>query len=103
MDDSGTEVFTILFPSGTPLPARRHHSLQGPGSLSSVSLELYQAQRAIAQVTPLLRDISVKIYKEIRDNIRSAGNDCKINLDVVNLVLDHPEDVLLFLHFVFVI
>ncbi|XP_056603898.1 heat shock 70 kDa protein 14 [Triplophysa dalaica] len=58
VDDSGTEVFTILFPSGTPLPARRHHSLQGPGSLSSVSLELYQAQRAIAQI--VLRDLEPK-------------------------------------------
>uniref|UniRef100_A0A672NRH6 Heat shock 70 kDa protein 14 n=1 Tax=Sinocyclocheilus grahami TaxID=75366 RepID=A0A672NRH6_SINGR len=38
VDDSGAEVFTVLFPSGTPLPARRQHTLQGPGSLSSVML-----------------------------------------------------------------
>uniref|UniRef100_A0A8C1DHA9 Heat shock protein 14 n=1 Tax=Cyprinus carpio carpio TaxID=630221 RepID=A0A8C1DHA9_CYPCA len=60
VDDSGEEVFTVLFPSGTPLPARRQHTLQGPGSLSSVSLELYQAQRPIAQVSTLLTDISMQ-------------------------------------------
>uniref|UniRef100_A0A9J8CGD1 Heat shock protein 14 n=1 Tax=Cyprinus carpio carpio TaxID=630221 RepID=A0A9J8CGD1_CYPCA len=58
MDDSGAEVFTVLFPSGTPLPARRQHTLQGPGCLSSVSLELYQAQRPIAQI--VLRDLEPK-------------------------------------------
>lgn len=58
VDDSGEEVFTVLFPSGTPLPARRQHTLQGPGSLSSVSLELYQAQRLIAQI--VLGDLEPK-------------------------------------------
>uniref|UniRef100_A0A0E9WFH2 Uncharacterized protein n=1 Tax=Anguilla anguilla TaxID=7936 RepID=A0A0E9WFH2_ANGAN len=37
-------MYTVLFPSGTPLPARRQHTLQGPGSLSSICLELYQSQ-----------------------------------------------------------
>ncbi|KAG5845799.1 heat shock 70 kDa protein 14 [Anguilla rostrata] len=43
-DDSGADMYTVLFPSGTPLPARRQHTLQGPGSLSSICLELYQSQ-----------------------------------------------------------
>uniref|UniRef100_A0A671SZ10 Heat shock 70 kDa protein 14-like n=1 Tax=Sinocyclocheilus anshuiensis TaxID=1608454 RepID=A0A671SZ10_9TELE len=63
MDDSGAEVFTVLFPSGTPLPARCQHTLQGPGSLSSVSLELYQARRPIAQI--VLRDLEPK--EELHD------------------------------------
>lgn len=51
VDDSGADIFTVLFPSGTPLPARRQHTLQGPGSLASVCLELYQAQKPLAQVS----------------------------------------------------
>ncbi|KAJ8381881.1 hypothetical protein SKAU_G00026590 [Synaphobranchus kaupii] len=43
-DDTGADMYTVLFPSGTPLPARRQHILQGPGSLSSICLELYQSQ-----------------------------------------------------------
>uniref|UniRef100_A0A8C8RWA3 Heat shock protein family A (Hsp70) member 14 n=1 Tax=Pelusios castaneus TaxID=367368 RepID=A0A8C8RWA3_9SAUR len=44
VDESGTDRFTVLFPSGTPLPARRQHMLQAPGSSSSVCLELYESQ-----------------------------------------------------------
>lgn len=51
VNDSGADIFTVLFPSGTPLPARRQHTLQGPGSLASVCLELYQAQKPLAQVS----------------------------------------------------
>ncbi|XP_062850983.1 heat shock 70 kDa protein 14 isoform X2 [Trichomycterus rosablanca] len=58
VDDSGADIYTVLFPSGTPLPARRQHTLQGPGSLSSVCLELYQAQKPLAQV--VLRDLEPK-------------------------------------------
>uniref|UniRef100_A0A674P6C0 Heat shock 70 kDa protein 14 n=1 Tax=Takifugu rubripes TaxID=31033 RepID=A0A674P6C0_TAKRU len=42
VDESGAEVFTTLLPSGTPLPARRHHILTGQGTLSSVSIDVYQ-------------------------------------------------------------
>uniref|UniRef100_A0A3B4XY95 Heat shock protein 14 n=1 Tax=Seriola lalandi dorsalis TaxID=1841481 RepID=A0A3B4XY95_SERLL len=42
VDESGAEVFTVLLPSGTPLPARRHHILSGGGKLSSLCLEIYQ-------------------------------------------------------------
>lgn len=47
VDESGTEVFTVLLPSGTPLPARRHHVLSGGGNLSSLCLEIYQ--RCVAE------------------------------------------------------
>lgn len=42
VDGSGSAVFNVLLPSGTPLPARRHHVLKGPGDLSALSLEIYQ-------------------------------------------------------------
>uniref|UniRef100_A0A8C5PHD9 Heat shock protein family A (Hsp70) member 14 n=1 Tax=Leptobrachium leishanense TaxID=445787 RepID=A0A8C5PHD9_9ANUR len=41
--ESGAETFTLLLPSGTPLPARRQHSLQAPGNFSSVCLDLYES------------------------------------------------------------
>ncbi|XP_062066476.1 heat shock 70 kDa protein 14 [Lepus europaeus] len=44
VDESGANRFTVLFPSGTPLPARRQHTLQAPGSISSVCLELYESE-----------------------------------------------------------
>uniref|UniRef100_A0A3Q2W3K5 Heat shock protein 14 n=1 Tax=Haplochromis burtoni TaxID=8153 RepID=A0A3Q2W3K5_HAPBU len=42
MDESGAEMFTVLLPVGTPLPAHRHHILRGDGKLSSLCLEIYQ-------------------------------------------------------------
>lgn len=42
LDESGAEVFTLLLPSGTPLPARRHCVLSGDGKLSSVCMNIYQ-------------------------------------------------------------
>ncbi|XP_027449175.1 heat shock 70 kDa protein 14 isoform X2 [Callorhinus ursinus] len=44
VDESGANSFTVLFPSGTPLPARRQHTLQAPASISSVCLELYESE-----------------------------------------------------------
>ncbi|NXO38958.1 HSP7E protein, partial [Locustella ochotensis] len=43
VDESGADKFTVLFPSGTPLPARRQHTLHAPGNISSVCLELYES------------------------------------------------------------
>lgn len=42
VNESGAEVFTVLLPLGTPLPARRHHILSGEGKQSSLCLEIYQ-------------------------------------------------------------
>lgn len=41
VDESGAEGFTVLLPSGIPLPARRHYILSGEGKLSSLSLDIY--------------------------------------------------------------
>lgn len=35
-------MFTVVLPSGTPLPARRHHIMSGTGKLSSLCLDIYQ-------------------------------------------------------------
>uniref|UniRef100_A0A4W3H4V7 Heat shock protein 14 n=1 Tax=Callorhinchus milii TaxID=7868 RepID=A0A4W3H4V7_CALMI len=43
-DDAGTDVYTVVFPSGTPLPARRPHTFQASGDLSSACLELYESE-----------------------------------------------------------
>ncbi|XP_051486193.1 heat shock 70 kDa protein 14 isoform X3 [Apus apus] len=43
VDESGADRFTVLFPSGTPLPARRQHTLHAPGNAASVCLELYES------------------------------------------------------------
>lgn len=53
-------MFTVLLPSGTPLPARRHHVLSGGGKLSSLCLEIYQRgateqPEKLATVRPDLR------------------------------------------------
>lgn len=42
VDEFGAEVFTVVLPSGTPLPARRHHIMSGAGNLSALCLEIYQ-------------------------------------------------------------
>ncbi|KAM4748064.1 heat shock 70 kDa protein 14 [Rhinophrynus dorsalis] len=43
VDESGSDIFTVLLPSGTPLPARRQHLLQAPGNITTVCLELYES------------------------------------------------------------
>ncbi|XP_053718909.1 heat shock 70 kDa protein 14 [Synchiropus splendidus] len=58
LDDSGAEVFTVLLPSGSPLPARRCHVLSGEGKLSSLCLEIYQ--RVAAEQPEKLAKIILK-------------------------------------------
>ncbi|KAG8142556.1 putative Heat shock 70 kDa protein [Naja naja] len=66
LDQSGTDKFLVVFPSGTPLPARRQHTLEAPGGISSVCLELYESlekgpvkeDERFAQI--VLQDLDVK-------------------------------------------
>ncbi|XP_056132638.1 heat shock 70 kDa protein 14 [Lampris incognitus] len=62
VDEHGVEVFNVLLPSGTPLPARRHHTLNGQGQLSSLCLELYQrtADQPEKLAKIVLRDLEPK-------------------------------------------
>ncbi|XP_077450124.1 heat shock 70 kDa protein 14 [Stigmatopora argus] len=59
-DESGSEAFTVLLPSGLPLPARRNHTLSGEGQLSSLCLEIYQrfaSQQPEKLARIILRDL----------------------------------------------
>ncbi|XP_028256265.1 heat shock 70 kDa protein 14 [Parambassis ranga] len=58
VDESGAEIFTVVLPSGTPLPARRHHILSGGGKLSSLCLEIYQ--RSVTKQPEKLSKIIIK-------------------------------------------
>nr|XP_020653423.1 heat shock 70 kDa protein 14 isoform X1 [Pogona vitticeps] len=65
VNESGDDKFLVVFPLGTPLPARRQHTLQAPGSNSSVCLELYESlektlvkEDKFAQI--VLHDLDVK-------------------------------------------
>ncbi|XP_067861141.1 heat shock 70 kDa protein 14 [Heptranchias perlo] len=65
-DESKFDTYTVVFPSGTPLPARRHHAFQAPGNISSVCLELYESgekqcepeRNKLAQI--VLKDLQLK-------------------------------------------
>nr|AGO01993.1 heat shock 70kDa protein 14 [Monopterus albus] len=66
MDESGAEVFTVVLPSGTPLPARRHHTMSGPGKLSSLCLEIYQ--RFVMEQPEKLAKIILRDLQPTEDN-----------------------------------
>ncbi|XP_075713502.1 heat shock 70 kDa protein 14 [Rhinoderma darwinii] len=67
-DESGAETFAVLLPSGTPLPARRQHSLQAPGSSTSVCLELYESvQKSTISENSKFAQIVLKDLKK-KDN-----------------------------------
>uniref|UniRef100_A0AAY4DA31 Heat shock 70 kDa protein 14 n=1 Tax=Denticeps clupeoides TaxID=299321 RepID=A0AAY4DA31_9TELE len=78
VDDSGLDVFTVLFPSGTPLPARRQHTLHGPGSLASICLELYQAQQCLAQI--ILGDLEPKEKNHDLDTVITMKRDGSLHV-----------------------
>ncbi|XP_039647922.1 heat shock 70 kDa protein 14 [Perca fluviatilis] len=66
VNESGAEVFTVLLPSGTPLPARRHHVLSGGGELSSFCLEIYQ--RSLAEQPEKLAKIVLRNLQPREEN-----------------------------------
>uniref|UniRef100_A0A8K9XKR2 Heat shock protein 14 n=1 Tax=Oncorhynchus mykiss TaxID=8022 RepID=A0A8K9XKR2_ONCMY len=66
VDETGAEVFSVLLPSGTPLPARRHHILSGPGRLASLCLELYQ--KTTEEEPPRLAKIVLRDLETKEDN-----------------------------------
>ncbi|XP_004083036.1 heat shock 70 kDa protein 14 [Oryzias latipes] len=66
VDEAGAETFTLLLPSGTPLPARRHHSLPADGQLSSLCLEIYQ--RFSSERPDLLSKMILRELQPVQDN-----------------------------------
>uniref|UniRef100_A0A672H5N5 Heat shock 70 kDa protein 14 n=1 Tax=Salarias fasciatus TaxID=181472 RepID=A0A672H5N5_SALFA len=81
VDESGAELFTVLLPSGTPLPARRHHVLSGPGHSSSLCLEIYQ------------RFVSEHPEKYLHISTPLASQDGSVHVSCVEQVTGRSEVV----------
>uniref|UniRef100_A0A3Q2PB77 Heat shock protein 14 n=1 Tax=Fundulus heteroclitus TaxID=8078 RepID=A0A3Q2PB77_FUNHE len=67
VNDSGAETFSILLPVGTPLPARRHHTLSAEGKLSSLCLEIYQRLGSINALLKLFTFVEKSLFLCFRD------------------------------------
>ncbi|XP_029681129.1 heat shock 70 kDa protein 14 [Takifugu rubripes] len=96
VDESGAEVFTTLLPSGTPLPARRHHILTGQGTLSSVSIDVYQRwvsrpPEKLAKI--VLRDLQLKEEKHSISTVLTMKRDGSIHVSCVEQSGGRPEVV----------
>lgn len=85
VDDSGAEVFNVLLPSGTPLPARRHHALIGKGQLSSLCLELYHRITDQPQILAkiVLRDLELKEDNHDIDAVVTMKRDGSLHVSCV--------------------
>ncbi|KAM9705473.1 heat shock 70 kDa protein 14 isoform 2-T2 [Menidia menidia] len=75
IDESGAETFTVLLPSGTPLPARRHHLLCGEGKLSTLCLEIYQ--RFVAEQPENLGKI---IFRDLQSKEENHNIDAVLTM-----------------------
>uniref|UniRef100_A0A4W6EMP2 Heat shock protein 14 n=1 Tax=Lates calcarifer TaxID=8187 RepID=A0A4W6EMP2_LATCA len=86
VDESGAEVFTVLLPSGTPLPARRHHILSGGGKLSSLCLEIYQrlvSEQPEKLAKIILRDLQPKEENHDVDTVVTMKRDGSVHVSCV--------------------
>ncbi|XP_056280795.1 heat shock 70 kDa protein 14 [Pseudoliparis swirei] len=95
-DDSGAEVFTVLLPSGTPLPARRHHVLSGGGKLSSLCLEIYQrgaTEQPEKLATIVLRDLQPREENRNIDTVVTMKRDGSVHVSCVDQSSGRPEVV----------
>lgn len=96
LDESGAEVFTLLLPSGTPLPARRHCVLSGDGKLSSVCMNIYQKllleqPQQLAKV--ILRDLQPKEVNHSIDTVLTMKRDGSVHVSCVEQNNGTPEFV----------
>nr|XP_040029858.1 heat shock 70 kDa protein 14 isoform X2 [Gasterosteus aculeatus aculeatus] len=96
VDESGAEAFTILFPSGTPLPARRHHVLSAQGGLSSLCLEIYQRfvteqPEKLAKI--VLRDLQPGTENHNIDTVVTMKRDGSVHVSCVEQSCGRPEVV----------
>uniref|UniRef100_A0AAZ3SAH1 Heat shock 70 kDa protein 14 n=1 Tax=Oncorhynchus tshawytscha TaxID=74940 RepID=A0AAZ3SAH1_ONCTS len=87
VDETGAEVFSVLLPSGTPLPARRHHILSGPGRLASLCLELYQKTTEeptdLSYLQIVLRDLETKEDNHDIDAVVTMKRDGSLHVSCV--------------------
>uniref|UniRef100_A0A7N8Y223 Heat shock protein 14 n=1 Tax=Mastacembelus armatus TaxID=205130 RepID=A0A7N8Y223_9TELE len=96
VDESGTEVFTVVLPSGTPLPARRHHTMNGAGKLSSLCLELYQRfvteqPEKLAKI--ILRDLQPREENHSIDTVVTMKRDGSVHVSCVEQFTGRSEVV----------
>ncbi|XP_040004525.1 heat shock 70 kDa protein 14 [Xiphias gladius] len=85
-DESGAEKFTVLLPSGTPLPARRHHTLNAGGKLSSLCLEIYQrfvAEQPEKLAKIILRDLQPREENHDIDAVVTMKRDGSVHVSCV--------------------
>uniref|UniRef100_A0A8C6T7Y6 Heat shock protein 14 n=1 Tax=Neogobius melanostomus TaxID=47308 RepID=A0A8C6T7Y6_9GOBI len=80
VDEAGGPVFSVLLPSGTPLPARRHHVLKGPGRLSGLCLELYQR---VDWFQIVLRDLPPREEHHDIDTVVTMKRDGSVHVSCV--------------------
>uniref|UniRef100_A0A665W893 Heat shock 70 kDa protein 14 n=1 Tax=Echeneis naucrates TaxID=173247 RepID=A0A665W893_ECHNA len=90
LDETGAEVFTVLLPSGTPLPARRHHILSGGGQLSSLCLEIYQR---IKTLNIILRDLQPGEENHDIDTVVTMKRDGSVHVSCVEQITGRSEVV----------
>lgn len=85
LDESGGELFKVLLPAGTPLPARRHHTLLAPGGGASLCLEIYQqaAQQPQRLARIVLRDLEPKEDNRDIDAVLTMRRDGSLHVSCV--------------------
>jgi len=95
LDESGAEVFNVLLPSGTPLPARRHHILSARGQLSSLCLELYQRiteqPEKLAKI--VLRDLEPNENNHNIDAVLTMKRDGSLHVSCVDQISGKSEAI----------
>ncbi|XP_061817226.1 heat shock 70 kDa protein 14 [Nerophis lumbriciformis] len=86
VDECGGEAFTVLLPSGLPLPARRNHTLCGRGQLSSLCLEIYQrfsAEQPEQLAKIILRDLQPQEVQHHVDTVVTMTRDGSVHVSCV--------------------
>ncbi|XP_061618754.1 heat shock 70 kDa protein 14 [Phyllopteryx taeniolatus] len=86
VDESGAEAFTVLLPSGLPLPARRNRTLSGGGQLSSLCLEIYQrfaSEQPEKLAKIILRDLEPKKEHHNIDTVVTMKRDGSLHVACV--------------------
>ncbi|XP_029016938.1 heat shock 70 kDa protein 14 isoform X2 [Betta splendens] len=96
VDESGAEMFTVLLPSGTPLPARKHHTMTGAGKLSSVCLEIYQGcvmehPEKLAKI--ILRDLQPSEENHNIDAVVTMKRDGSVHVSCVEQSTGRSEAI----------
>lgn len=96
VDEAGSPVFSVLLPCGTPLPARKHHVLKGPGGLSGLCLELYQrlgSEQPEQLAKIVLRDLPPREEHHDIDTVVTMKRDGSVHVSCVEQSSGRSEAV----------